>query len=336
MEAVIFAVVDEPYCLWESSVRERNEQFLRGLDPDYFEFLFQTYLAAEDEKRAMVALQMGLHHAIEVMFSLLGAVIQAPQCAYAWIGKCSSAELREFVQRVNHGAELLNPYPGLRHVSWEAVADVVMRAYRTDTPRQAKMVQGFADFWRRSARALIDASEIDQYNALKHGFRVRSGGFKLAMAFEDPVTGKPGPAQSLGGSDFGASFFALERIRGLEKFHLRSKSTSVNWVIDRVLLQFQLVAMSIRNAASALLVKNGKPPSECRFLCPEDVADFARPWQKSSGVTSACFNYELNEANILALSRDALLDRLRQLHETPAKTVDSQPADPDTSPKSST
>ena len=326
MEAVVFSVVDEPYCLWEGSVRERNEQFLSGLDPDYFEFVFQTFLAADDEKRALVGLQMSLHHATEVMFSLLGAVVQAPHCAYAWIGKCSNAELREFVQRVNRGDELLNPYPGLRHVSWRAVASIVMRTYRTGTPRQAQMIQGFADFWCRVARAFSDGSEIEQYNALKHGFRVRSGGFKLAIALEDSITGKPGVAQSLGGSDFGATFFALERIQGREKFQLRSKSTSVNWVVDRVMLQFQLVTISIRNIVSALLVESGTPASQCKFLCPEEVVDFARPWQNSSGVTSACFNNELDEANIPALDRNTLLSRLQQIQDTPTVIVDSAAA----------
>jgi hypothetical protein len=336
LEAVIFGVVDEPYCLWEGSVRERNKEFLEGLDPDYFEFIFQTFMAAEDEKRAIVALQMGLHHATEVLFSLLGAVVQAPYCAYAWIGKCSNADLREFVKRVNREDELLNPYPGLRHVSWEAVASIVMRAYQTGTQRQAKMIEGFADFWRHSARTLIDDSEVEQYNALKHGFRVRPGGFRFAMALEDPITGKPGPAQSLGGSDFGATFFALERIQGREKFQLRSRSTSVNWVTSRILLQFQLVVMSIRNTVSTLLVENGKPASECRFLCPEDIDDFTRPWQESSGVTLASFSHELDVARILPLNRDALLSQLRQMHETPAKIKDSPPEDWNASPRSDT
>ncbi|MCQ4166387.1 hypothetical protein [Tahibacter harae] len=310
--------MEEPYCLWEGNVRERNKQFLDGLDPDYFEFLFQAYMAAEDERRAMVALQMGLHHATEVMFSLLGAIVQAPHCTYAWIGKCSNQGLRELVERVNRRAELLNPYPELRRISWDAIAGIVMRAYRTGTQRQAQMIQGFADFWRRLANAFINTSEIEQYNALKHGFRVRSGGFKLAIALEDPDTGKPGPAQSMGGSDFGVTFFALERIHGREKYQLRSKSTSVNWEMDRVVQQFQLVAMSIRNTVSALLVESGKLASECKFLCPEEVEDFSRPWHKSSGVTSASIDYELNEDGIPKLSRDELLKRLRELHETPA------------------
>lgn len=317
LNAVIFAIVDEPYCLWEGSVRERNSQFLAGLDPDYFDFVLKTFSDAEDEARAIVALQMGLHHATEVMFSLLGALVQAPFCAYAWVGKCSNSDLREFVKRVNRGEELLNPIVGLHRVTWEAIAGLVMRSYRTNTSRQAQIIQGFADFWRQTARTLTDPSEVEQYNALKHGFRVRTGGFKMSMALEDPLMGKPGPAIDMGGSDYGASFFALERISGREKHQIQSKSTSINWVVDRMILQYQLVAMSIRNTVSALLVVNGKQPSTCKFVCPEEVDDFARPWRVSSGVTTARFDLDLDATSVPALSRDELLAQLRTLHTTP-------------------
>lgn len=129
MDTAIFVVVDEPYCLWEDDVKERNTQFLAGLDPDYFFYVFQTWAGAEDEKRALVALQMGLHHATEVLFSLLGAMLQAPHCAYAWIGKCSNLELRELVRRVNRGLEILNPYRGVTLVSWHTIAKLMLRRY---------------------------------------------------------------------------------------------------------------------------------------------------------------------------------------------------------------
>lgn len=318
MESILFAVVDEPYCLVESSIRERNEQFLSGLDPDYFDFVFRTYMEVDDEKRAMVALQMSLHHANEVMFSLLGALIQAPYCAYAWIGKCSSNDLREIIRRVNNNEELLNRYVGLRNISWEVISKIVMSAYQPGTTRQTQMIQGFADFWRHSAYALIDAREIEQYNALKHGFRVQAGGFRISIANEDPVSGKPGVAQSLGGSEFGASFFKLERISGKDKFYLSSRRTSVNWMFERVALQLQLVAMSIRNAVSALMICNGGPPGTCQFKCPQEVVDFERPWQSNPGVISASFEEDIDEAKLPILTREDVLKRLRKMQEDPA------------------
>lgn len=101
MQSTIFAVNDEPFCLWEVDLAARNRAFLDGIDPDYFNYVLQAHANTDDEKRALVAIRLVLHHAIETMFSLLGAFVQAPDCSYAWIAKCSNGELREFAERVN-------------------------------------------------------------------------------------------------------------------------------------------------------------------------------------------------------------------------------------------
>lgn len=83
MENSIYVVNKEPYCIWEVDIKERNKEFLNGIDPEYFYYLAELHAGADDEKRAAIALRSTLHHAMETMFSLLGAYIQAPDCAYA-------------------------------------------------------------------------------------------------------------------------------------------------------------------------------------------------------------------------------------------------------------
>lgn len=42
MRSTIFAVGDEPYCLWEHDVAERTRDFLTGLDPEFFSYVLNA------------------------------------------------------------------------------------------------------------------------------------------------------------------------------------------------------------------------------------------------------------------------------------------------------
>lgn len=177
------------------------------------------------------------------------------------------------------------------------------------------MVRGFAEFWRQLGRSFLDQTEVEQYNALKHGFRVRQGGFDLSMAIDDPQTGEAGPAHHLGGSVYGASFFTVHRRRDDgPKFHLTSRHTVINWSVDRILLQFQLVAWSISNAVSALRIHDGTPASQCRFECPEELDDFQRPSRAGPGSMSATFDLDPESVSIPPVTQDELLARLSAAH----------------------
>lgn len=314
MQSLIFAVNDSPYCLWEVDGAARNRAFLDGLDPEYFSYLLDTYIETEDEKRALVALKIALHHSIETLFSLLGAFIQAPDCAYAWIAKCSNSDLRVFVERVTRGDASLISKLRLTDITWESVASAVFNTYQPGTERQAHTVEKFASLWRFLSHELLDQATIDEYNALKHGFRIRSGGFALAVGTEHTY-GVPPPdseMQMIGKSEHGATFLKIENMASHSLGpHIRSRQTSVNWSIERVILQFQLVAMSINNVVSGLKVLNGYPAGTCKFLRPQEDADFDKPYNYSVGVTSANFDYVLDEDKLSPVTKAELLAKLR-------------------------
>lgn len=314
MQSSVFAVNDEPYCLWEFDIRARNREFLNGLDPDYFSYVLETHTETEDEKRALVALRLALHHATEAMFSLLGAFVQAPDCAYAWIAKCSNAELREFTERVRRQDGALITKLAIPSVNWQSIAAVVFDTYQPGTDRQAQTITRFASLWSALTAEFTNEEQIDEYNALKHGFRMRPGGFTLAVGLEHTY-GVPPPnseMKTLGQSAFGATFLQIESFgSGKGNRHVRSRQTSVNWSLERVVLLLQLVYMSINNVISALKIVNQYPPSSCRFLRPENDADFDLPWAHSTGVTSVNFDHVLDEHRLPPVTKAELLARLR-------------------------
>ncbi len=314
MQSSAFAVNDEPYCLWEVDLAARTRAFLDGIDPDYFDYVLQAHTNTEDEKRALVAIRLSLHHATETMFSLLGSFVQAPDCPYAWIAKCSNPELRKFAERVSREDASLITKLSIPSISWTSVAGAVFATYQPGTARQKDTIGCFARFWRALTGELVNQAHVDEYNALKHGFRARPGGFALAVGVE-PAYGVP-PSDSemktLGQSAFGATFLKIESLGSAKGTpHIRSRETSVNWSLERVVLLHQLVYMSVNNVVTALKVVNNYAPSTCRFLRPENDLDFEQPWTHSPGVTSINFDYVLDERLLPSLTKAQLLSKLR-------------------------
>jgi hypothetical protein len=314
MQSFPFAVNDEPFCLWEVEPESRVRRFLDGIDVDFFRYTLQTHCDTEDEMRALVAIRFSLHHATEAMFSLLGAFVQAPRCPYAWIAKCSNEELRTFTVRVSRSDPQLISMLKSPIVSWDSVGAAVFTTYQPGTERQENTIKCFADLWFRLARELNNRTYVDEYNALKHGFRIRPGGFSLGVGVEHEYGVPPQESEMevIGQSAFGASFFKIERLGSVQgNRHIRSRQTSVNWSLERTIMLHQLVNMSINNIVSALKVVNNYEPSECKFLRPENDSDFSQPWMHSTGVTSMSSDYELDESHLPRLNKTELLAILR-------------------------
>ncbi len=77
MERYVFAVGDEPFCLWGYDLALENDSFLRSFDATYFEYIARVHLEhleGDDAGRAAVSLRAAYHHGIEALFSLLGAL----------------------------------------------------------------------------------------------------------------------------------------------------------------------------------------------------------------------------------------------------------------------
>ncbi|MCU7371969.1 hypothetical protein PEC18_14150 [Paucibacter sp. O1-1] len=314
MQSTLFAVNDEPFCLWEADLPARTRAFLDGIDPEYFDYVLQAHMSTEDEKRALVAIRLSLHHATETIFSLLGAFVQAPDCPYAWIAKCSNTELREFAERVSKADKSLITKLAIDSVNWTTITNAVYSTYQPGTDRQRSTIDCFARLWTILAGELLNPTHVDEYNALKHGFRARPGGFALAAGVEPSFGVSPPDSEIklLGQSDFGATFLKIESLGSSRASrHIRSRQTSVNWSLERVVLLHQLVYMSINNVVSALKVVNGYSPSTCRFLRPENDSDFQKPWAYGTGVTSINIDHAIDESRLPAVTKAELLSKLK-------------------------
>lgn len=313
MQNTIFLVNEEPFCLWDLDLQARNNEFLKGLDADYFDYCMKAYLETEDEQRSSVALRITLHHALETFFSLIGAYIQAPDCAYAWLAKCSTTDLRAFVSKVSNSSPDIFTKLNISPVSWKTVAEAIFHTYMPGTEKQGRMIEHFSNVWQRLAHEFQDQKHIDEYNSMKHGFRVQRGGFALAVGIEPSFGVSPSDDEMhlLGKSDFGMSFMKLESLGiGRKNRSIRARRTSINWSMERVVLSLQLAYMSLNNVISSLRIINGWKASECRFLRPENDEDFENLWKYTPGVTNINFDYVIDEKNTTTVTRRELLEMI--------------------------
>ncbi len=307
MESTIFQVNEEPYCLWDDNLKRNNKEFLSGFDPSYFEYNFDLYINSENEQQASVALRLSLHHAIETLFSLIGAYVQAPDCSYAWLAKCSTTELRDFVRKINDQHENIFTKLNLSSVNWESISSSIFHTYFPNTEKQTKTIKLFAKLWSRLASELINITNINEYNALKHGFRARSGGFALSIGRQSS-NGSPSTNEEmklLGRSNFGSSFFTISPLSKTVKTRsLGVSKTSINWSIEQISLLHQLTQNSINNVITALNVINGEPPSNFIFLRPDSDEDFELPWKYSIGVTNMTLTHSKSFNDEMLLTKE--------------------------------
>jgi len=313
MQSSIFLVHEEPYCIWEVDIPERNNEFLDGIDTDFFNYIVETNSNADDEKRASIALRSALYHAMETMFSLLGAYIQAPDCTYAWIAKCSNSQLRDLVEKIKTPNNNIFTKLNIEEVSWDCVTKSVFQCYMPGTEKNETMVKEFSTFLNRTATEFIKKNHIDEYNSLKHGFRVRSGGFSLSLGtmHEYGVSPPEEKMMSLGKSDYGTSFFTTEAI-GKRKGNrsIRSRRASINWSIENTILHLQLISMAIGNITSALKVANGAKAGTCQFHRPQQDSDFQRPWSITTGISSCNMDYVIHEEEIITATKSEILEKI--------------------------
>lgn len=308
MQSTIFFVGDDPYCIFDPDIRLLNQEFLEGLDPGFFDYAADAHLLTDDEKRASVALKLTLHHGLETFFSLVGALLQAPDCVFAWVPKCTTATLRTVVERITAEDGTLRVRLNLPSIGWKPVAQAVFAPYMPGTDKQAETIEGFAKLWAGLAHEFLEPVHAEEYNSLKHGFRVKSGGFAIEVGPLTPDGKPPEEMHLLGKSDYGSSFMIVDSVTGQKRDKsLRVRKTYVNWSLEKTVLLCKAVSWSLLNVTSALRIANGAKAVDCQYVRPVDSEDFLRAWQHSPGVTNMAWGPTVPSDRKLSTTKEQIL-----------------------------
>src|SRR5690348_8195330 len=103
-------------------------------------------------------------------------------------------------------------------------------------------------------------------------------------AFGSPAA--PEDMRTLGGSDFGSTFFVAEPV-GSASWHVRTRRTSLNWLPVPMAQRLALVSMSISNVVGSMQCELGLDAREISFVRPTQPATFDEVWGQSPGVTKS-------------------------------------------------
>jgi len=253
-------VIDEdPMFFWDYDDPRMQIEFLNSIDPQYFRYVADVYqleLESGDAPRAAVALRLTYSHALETLFALIGASLQAPYCPAGWLLRYRNRDLHRLVEKGSNGTPLPNKLD-LNAAGWSEVAHVLLPSTSEDDAGN-ELREASAILWHSLARNLLDGVFTAEYNSLKHGFRVRSGDFHLAIGRED-VPGVPPPPermQVVASNRYGSMF-----LRGvsLKDRQWGFEQQRINWDPALFVRQIPLVADSIHNVLSFLKFFNGIP-----------------------------------------------------------------------------
>jgi hypothetical protein len=105
------------------------------------------------------------------------------------------------------------------------------------------------------AHDFLDEGFLREYNSIKHGLRIRSGGFKMYVGLveEHGVRPPQDKMMELTNSDFGSSYLNSEKIQGWS-YHLSFRAELHNWNLESLMWGLQMATISITNVQSALKV----------------------------------------------------------------------------------
>jgi hypothetical protein len=237
LEHRVFVVDESPYCLWGwGDLRALNLAFLEGIEPTYFQYLAEVHTrdtTREEEQKAAIALRTAYSQGLETLFALLGATVQAPGCAIGWVTKYTNRDLDNLVRKIHERKPILSIFRASA-LSWDTIAETIhSQLALEDKEKEAKIKAGYGRLWMRHAHDFIDRTNSQEYNSIKHGFRVKPGGFWMSIGAEE----KPGvraPKEKmtlLGKSDYGSSFWIPEALATNKKLrhHFRLNRQFKNW-----------------------------------------------------------------------------------------------------------
>jgi hypothetical protein len=126
-----------------------------------------------------------------------------------WLQKYESGDLRKLIHKVQNGQSIysrliISPF------TWRTVAPKILTSIPfEDVPEKENRIKArFAEAWSRFTQDFIEEKSNREYNSIKHRFRIRAGGFSLAVGRGDTwgVSAPREHMQPLEGSEFGSSF----------------------------------------------------------------------------------------------------------------------------------
>lgn len=301
---------------WGDDLRRQNLEFLKSLDPGYFQFVADscsehlddaTKLEKRDRQRAAQMLRVVHGQGVESLMAMIGALAQSPEFPVGWMLRYQVSDLEEVIKAISDEQpfpSLLNPKP----VTWHSISTLVHSEMPDDGVKQA-MTAKFASFWAALAAEFLSPAFRDEYNSLKHGFRIMPGGFSASLGPAKPVGSPPtAPAELelLGSSEFGSFLLKAVPIEGTPRLNCGVSSRLRNWNPEALMADLHLISCSLTNVVSCLRIVSGFKPQEVKFSWPDSDAPFAVKRRMLNEIETMSFGPGVKAADVKPVTADSV------------------------------
>jgi len=295
-----FVVDESPFCVWEWDLQSRNLSFIESVDSSYFEHLANLYFNAlennEEKQYAALSFRIAYSHSLETFLAFLFSAIQAPDCVVGWTHKYQIQHLRSLIEKVNNRQKLLTKVE-IKPVTWESIAHAILAFHLEDKEKENRIKDNYARAWRQLANDFANVSFSKEYNSIKHGLRVRTGGFSLAIGAEDTPGAPAAPSKMklLGESEYGSTFYSIE---DFDKYNFRLCHNSRNWQLEKFYYGLYLLSYSLHNVLTFLKIANGVKPETVEFSWPIDDELYDFPWKMLPSITQISMHNIISKEQI--------------------------------------
>ena len=220
------------------------------------------------------------HHGIETLVMVLGAYMQAPSVAHAYLLKCKTEDATQLARLLlNDTKPRYNRLAGAA-LSLTSLLNGIHRS--AAWPDHDTVIARFARALRNMLRDYADEKHRWEYNSIKHGLRAIHGRFAIAFGLEE-VPGVPASPETMEMVGFSrdASFFDVAKplrnaSKHASKVHFLTEKVSVAWSLEKVLCELQLLSLMLHNTVSALRIAGGAAPGAVTF---NKIADDEAFWE---------------------------------------------------------
>ncbi len=279
----------------------KNSRFLTEFDPEYFSFIAMhcyEFIQSNHTQKEYFAAQLRTIYAqaLEAMFAFLFAMLQAPLCQAAWLSIYSQKDLRKLVSTICSRSSFLYFKIKLPANTWRSIASFIT-PIGIDATKYRESIDRLEIILESLAKDFLDDILTLEYNCIKHGFRVRLGGFQMAIGNTSDNL------HPLGKSDFGSNLLRLETV-GNKPEHLKDvnifsfRQTHLNWDPKYLSKRTELVSNILKNIRNLSLALHGDKNSEFEYWWCDDDMEMREYLINRSGIFKCDIDRDIDGSQI--------------------------------------
>lgn len=309
MEYITFKIGNVPVCFWGTNLKERNQEFLNSIDPNYFAYnarVHRNQLNTNSRLLAALGLRLNYFQSLETFFTLIGAGLQAPYCLYGWIQKARNKKIQSLLQHINGKTGSISNCLGLETVSWYDIAKRIHQNLDVDANHKLNLIRFFAETWEFFGREYLDESSQAEYEELKRGRQLKKspGSFGKKPGFN----GEP-----LLISKF-YKIYEIDKSGKVYNNNFYSKDCSISWYPDFCYSAALMLRDSINNLLSFLKIINNLKSPMPHFYYPSDFNDSKSSVDHYRQLNSIFENVEqITRSDIYPMSHEEMENNIRTI-----------------------